>query len=40
MNKIERIEYLKSMIDDMRADGCIKVADLFVTELVAEAYGQ
>jgi hypothetical protein len=36
MNKLERIEYLKQMIDEMREDGCNKVADLFADDLAKE----
>ena len=34
MTTIERIEYLKAMIDEMREDGCNNVADMFCDELV------
>lgn len=29
----EKVAYLRSMIDEMREDGCHNVADLFATEL-------
>lgn len=29
----EKITYLRSMIDEMREDGCHNVADMFATEL-------
>lgn len=39
MNKIERIEYLKNTIDELRSDGCNKLADIFCDDLAKEVKG-
>ena len=36
MSKIDRIEYLKQMIDEMRQEGYNKIADLFADDLAKE----